>query len=183
MKFKLIQIYYIFLCAILFFMPSCNSSSKNTNHNQRIIELNNAKSDDKIIQYFLTFIKENNIEEAILEYEDDLIKRNLLESPSIESYKKYVSYLVKNEEEKSCITDAVQKKFNNVFAKFKFPLVEDKYGTNDTENSKEYNFYNYLMSGGTVILPALEYAIENNNLTIEKKLFYLFLMMPSKICD
>ncbi len=174
------------LVIVFLYTQLISCSTKKSPENNRIDQLSNAKSEDEFMSLFLKFIKDNKLEAALVQYEQELIESKKLEGPDDDAYQKYFNSIIQSEKDDRCITKSSKE---NLFKSFfsnsaDYKAFQKKFDADDiSKASKEFNFLQYISDeGGLQFKEALEYALLDNSLTLEKKYFYLMQVAPSKIC-
>jgi hypothetical protein len=161
-------------------------SPKKSTENNRIEQLSSAKSTDEFMSLFLKFIKDNKLEAHLIQYENELIESKKLEGPDDAAYQKYFNSIIQSEKDDRCISKASKENLFKLFfsASADFKAFQKKFDADDNSKaSKEFNFLQYISDeGGLQFKEALEYALLDNPLTLEKKYFYLIQTAPFKTC-
>jgi hypothetical protein len=175
--------FFLFLVFLTLFLTNCKS--KKSVENKRLQQLTTIKSSDEFMTIFLKFIKDNQLENALLQYEDELIANKQLSGTDEAAYQKYFTLLIQSENKDRCISKATKEKLFKLFFSNSpdYKAYKKKLDNDEVTGTKEYNITDYLSDNGSVqFSEALDYALMDNTLTLEKRYFYLMLTAPTKVC-
>lgn len=174
------------LVLTLFYTLQIGCTSKKSPENNRVDQLSKAKTTDEFMSLFLKFIKDNKLENPLIQYEQELIDSKQLEGPDDAAYQKYFNAIIQSEKEERCISKASKENLFKIFFSNTpdYKAFQKRFDEDDNSKaSKEFNFLQYIADeGGVQFKEALEYALLDNSLTLEKKYFYLMQTAPSKMC-
>ncbi len=168
----------LLICLLLLGCTDSNSSKE-----QRIKELSQYQPKDEFMALFMTNLKKNNLLKYAVEYESILLDKKELADVDEASYRNYLGSIA--ETDQRCLPREIKDSlYNSFFANSGFEQYHLLVATGKMPNTKEYTFLLYLSQAGAPEMQgALEYALMNNELTEDKRIFYLVCTAPFKVCE
>lgn len=178
------NIFKVVILIFFFTFSYCYGQKVSIKKKSRIEKLKNVQSNDPFLIYFLKYIKENKLEEQLIDYEDFLIKEHLLKDYSDVSLRNYLRILSEETLENRCTDKSILNKIHPKMKNF-FQEVYNKYKEKkDKKLTTEFIYWQILENTGSLDpTVALPYALEHNKITLENRYFYLLTTMTRRVCD
>lgn len=175
----------LLMCIIAMSFSSCNGQKSGFSQKERVDILTKVKTNDEFMNCFLKCIKENNLYEPLIQYEDELVAKKELDGYDEKSLNNFFEKLIIDDNKNRCVSKEIFLKLTPFFSKFDYSEYEKSLRNGNTRRTKEYDLIEYLKNTGSPFPEwgAFEYALKDNELTTDKKYFYLLMAMPYKQCD